>query len=113
MASEPTDDALIEAMADEIAWAIGEPLHSRSPGMMLAAQRALAAIRKTHAVVPLAVLEAPFNMNEIVELGRAIFPHINSEKTTNVGAISHDAAWAARKIFTDRIAASEEDSDGR
>lgn len=46
------DNALIEEMADEIAWAIGEPLHSRSPGIMLAAQRALAAIRKTHAVVP-------------------------------------------------------------
>ncbi len=55
-------------------------------------------------------LERPFTMPEIVEIGKAMLPYIESEKTQNIGAISHDVAWAARNILRERIAALKGDT---
>ncbi len=51
-------------------------------------------------------LLVPLNMDEIIEVGKAILPYIDSEQTTNVGAIAHNASWAVMQIIRARAAAA-------
>lgn len=75
-------------------------------------------IRATAAEARVAALEeairTPMRMPEIVEVGKAILQYIGSEQTTNVGAISHDAAVTVRNIIISRAAlAAMEAGDGK
>lgn len=48
-------------------------------------------------------LERPLDNFEIVNMGRAILRHINSEQTVFIGAIAFDAAVAMKRIVTSRV----------